>query len=95
MKLDGRGAVLLTAGRKDILEALADQGPLTMPEIPRHWPFTRPMMEVMVEELVSTGVLNVSPVSRIPGQRAYAITRNGRAVLAATSATEEPMLAAG
>ena len=79
-------SVLLTVPRIKIMENLAIHGQMTMPEIPHQWPFTRPMLEAMVRELVGVGLVEPTPSARIPGKTAYALTEEGRASLAPAAA---------
>lgn len=69
---------LLAEAREVILAALRDGPPLTLPEIPRRWPITRPMLSFLVRELLAAGLLAPVPGGRIPGQTAYALTAAGR-----------------
>lgn len=74
---------LMAEARLSLLEALAAEGPLTLPEMPRRWPVTRPLLTFLVRELVRAGLVARVPGGRIPGARGYALTPAGRA--AATS----------
>ena len=94
MSIDGNRAGFITAGRMRILEEISAHGPLTMPEIPRRWPFTRELLEAMVRELVAAGVLRVVRTRKIGGQRAYDLTPEGRVVLASGQAWTGPLPAA-
>ena len=76
------GSVLMTIPRIRILEELDTYGPLTIPEIPHQWPFTRRMLELMVDEMVATGLIEAAPSGRIPGKKAYSLTAEGRAIMA-------------
>lgn len=69
---------LLAEAREVILAALRDGPPLTVPEIPRRWPVTRPMLAFLVREMLASGLLTPVPGGRIPGRTAYALTADGR-----------------
>jgi len=71
---------LLAEARATILEALLDGPPLTLPEIPRSWPVTRPMVDFLVRELLASGLVAAVPGGRVPGVTSYALTIEGRAV---------------
>jgi DNA-binding HxlR family transcriptional regulator len=73
-------------GTQAVLEALVD-GPLTLPEIPRRWPVTRPILTFLVGELLRGGLLAPVPGSRIPGATAYALTHEGRALVMSRTRT--------
>lgn len=69
---------LLAEARAVILSALRDEGPLGLPEMPRQWPVTRPMISLLLVELLRAGLVAPVPGGRIPGRTAYALTAEGR-----------------
>ena len=72
---------LMTAPRLEILRDLTT-GPRTLAELPHRWPFTRAMLEDMVEEMVRHGLVERVPSPRVAGVPAYGLTRAGWAVAA-------------
>jgi DNA-binding HxlR family transcriptional regulator len=86
MRYNRSGPLFLTAERTRILEAVSEHGQLTMPEIPHSWPCTRPMMEVMVREMVALGILAERSSGSIRWQTAYSLTGEGENVLKAALA---------
>ena len=69
---------LLLEAENHILAILRDGPPLTLPEIPRRWPITRPMVALLVREMLADGLLAPSAEQRVPGQTAFALTDRGR-----------------
>lgn len=85
MKRRHGGASLDPAHGVGILAELAQEGPLTLPEIPHRWPFVRPMLERQVRRFVAEGLVERVPSRKVAGKTAYSLTRQGRATLASWS----------
>lgn len=68
---------LLALARETVLEALAEYGPLALPQIPRRWPVTRPMLHVILVELQRDGLVSKT-TGTAPGVPAYTLTPAGK-----------------
>ena len=83
MMNDAKSTVdFFSTARMKVLTALATQGPLTVPELPRGWPITRSFVTVLAEQIVSSGLAEWSESGRVPGKAALRITKAGEAWLA-------------
>ena len=67
------------SAKQGVLEALDSSGPLTVPELPRAWPVTRPLLEFLLEHLEEAGFVEILDDTRISGKRAIRITALGSA----------------
>lgn len=85
MRLSASGAVLVDTARAHILAALEMAGPMTMSELPRRWPVTRPLVRHLVETMVEEGEVERVEGTAIPGHPDLRITALGRARLRAVS----------
>ena len=79
MKRSHKAPHFMEQGTKVVLEALLNGPPLPLPEMPRRWPVTRPMLTHLVAELKRAGLVAPVPSGRIPGGVAYGLTYEGRA----------------
>ena len=86
MRSDYSDVEFITTGRLRILEDLGERNGTTLPELPHRWPFTRNMLEDMVNELELVGLVESGRSGRVPGQVAYILSESGRALLASAAA---------
>lgn len=68
---------LLALAREAVLDGLAEESPRTLPQIPRRRPVTRPMLHLILSELLREGLVETSE-GQVPGATAYVLTPRGR-----------------
>lgn len=78
MERDNRRPDLLADARAAIVAALMDRSPLTIPEMPRRWPVTRPLLLHALRDMLRKGLVAPVPGGWVPGQTSYALTEAGR-----------------
>lgn len=78
MERDDHKPDLPTDARAAIVTALMAGSPLTIPEMHRRWPVTRPLLLHVLRDMLREGLVAPVPGGWVPGQTSYALTEAGR-----------------
>lgn len=77
MERDNPKLDLPAEARAAIVAALTERSPLTIPEMRRRWPVTRPLLLSVLRQMLREGSVAPVPGGRVPGQTSYALTAVG------------------